>query len=263
MSRIFCTLILLTAYSKVAILIAQQNEFATCVRLTGTIINDSTKHTLPYVHLWNESTRKGDICNNKGCFSINARTGDTLVFSALGFYAKIILVTDSMVNTELVVTLKPQFYEVEEAVVIGYRNYESFKEQFIQLELPKTKADNLREHINIAGTKAAIEADNERINKEVLANPGIRIGLGKSSGDKTIRRIKELQSLKEKQRIINEKFNRSIVQDVTHLEADELTNFIAYCNFSEEFLYQSNLYDILEKISEQFELYKSEVIDNP
>jgi len=95
---------------------------------SGKIIDDSLEYALPSVHIWNESTRMGSISNNSGEFSIQLRNQDTVVFSAIGYFSYVMVVSASL-NQSVVVRLKPKKYEIDEVVVRRFRSYESFKYQ--------------------------------------------------------------------------------------------------------------------------------------
>lgn len=51
---------------------------------------------------------------------------------------------------------------------------------------------------------------------------------------------------------INQKYNRNYVAELTQLKDDRLTDFIAFCDFSEEFLFISNQYQIAEAVMDKF-----------
>ena len=68
--------------------------------------------------------------------------------------------------------------------------------------------------------------------------------------------LKKISNLKKKEKIIHEKFNRQLVADLTQLEGDSLSTFIAYCNFSEDYLYESDLYAIVEALTGKFNAYQ-------
>jgi hypothetical protein len=212
---------------------------------SGKIIDDSLGYTLPSVHLWNESTRMGGISNDSGEFSIKVRSQDTVVFSAIGYYSYVTVVSSSL-NQRVVVRLKPKRYKIGEVVLRRFRSYESFKYQVIHLELPESKISELKEYINETSTVAAVEADRERAIKDLLEfGYSITSSVG-IDREKVFR--EKISTLKKRELVINAKFNRLLVRDITQLDSDELTEFIALCNFSEEYLYETDLYTIIEAL---------------
>ena len=103
---------------------------------------------------------------------------------------------------------------------------------------------------------AAVEADAERAAKDKMERFGVTSSLGK--GINTYKEgQKKIRNLKMRERIIHEKFNRELVADLTQLEGDSLSTFIAYCNFSEDYLYESDLYTIVESLTDKFDAYQA------
>ena len=227
--------------------------------LQGRIIDDSTGEHISFVQLLNESKRKWAICDDNGSFSIPANQGDTLVFSALGYLGKVVIVSDSIIHNGLTVALLPRVYEIDKIKVFGFRNYSDFKEKFKALKLPETKTDILRENLAIAFKKIAEEAE---YNKEVSDMQGLN-GVGatipfqlRSKEDRQRLHLQEIIKQEEKQHIIEKKYNREIIADLTHLKDDELTDFMIFCNFSKEYLLRTDQYDILVEVLKKLKLYK-------
>ena len=224
--------------------------------LRGIIVDDSLGHALPFVHLWTTNSNTGGISNDSGEFEITVSDQDSLVFSALGYFSDSIVVPDSTLNQNVVIHLKRKRYELAEVVVRRFGTYESFKQQVLNLKLPKTQTDYLREHLKVSATSAALEADSERVAKDKIKGFGITSSLGR--GINTYKEgQKKISNLKKRDKIIHEKFNRVLVADLTQLEGDALSTFIAYCNFGEDYLYESNLYTIVEALTDKFDSFQA------
>jgi hypothetical protein len=230
--------------------------------LSGKIVDDSIGYALPFVHLWNESTRLGGFSNDSGEFSMKVRGQDTVVFSAIGYFSDVFVVPGSSLNQNVVVRLKPKIYEIGEVIVRRFRSYESFKYQFIHLDLPETKTAFLREHIKVSSTAAAVEADRERAIKEKLDGFGYTTPLSGGINPEKARKEK-ISKLKKREQIINEKYNRVLVGDLTQLDGDELSDFMAYCNFSKDYLFETDLYTIIEALHVKFDAYQNMILDIP
>ena len=211
---------------------------------SGRIIDDSLEYALPSVHVWNESTRMGTISNESGEFRISLRKQDTLVFSAVGYMSSVMVVSPSM---NQLVRLRPKLYEIDEVVVRRFRSYESFIYEVVHHEVPESEIAELRDYMQVMSTAAALKADMERAVEDKLETG--RIGyitpLGKGVDREKAFRDK-MDAQKKRERVIQAKFNRALVRDLTHLDGDELTGFIAYCDFSEDYLYETDLYTIME-----------------
>ena len=222
---------------------------------SGNIIDDSLGYALPSVHLWNERTRMGTISDETGKFDIHVREQDTVVFSILGYDSYVYVVPSFMPQKQLV-RLKQKRYEIDELVVKRFRNYASFKYHVLHLDLPESETAQLKTHIQAASVDVALEADRERAvkNKIETGRIGYITPLGK--GLNREKAFKQKMTAREKrERIIQSKFNRELVGDITQLEGDELSEFIALCDFSEDYLYEADLYTIIEALYIKLEEY--------
>ena len=237
--------------------LAAQIDSSSIQVFSGKIVDDSLGYSLPSVHLWNESTRMGGISDASGEFSIHVRSQDTVVFSAIGYESYVTVISSSL-DQKVVVRLKSKKYEIDELVVRRFRNYESFKYQVIHLDLPESETAELKEYINLTSTAVALEADRERAINDKLETGrfGYTTPLGKGfNREKAFR--EKMSNLKKRERVINAKFNRVLVADLTQLEGDELTEFIALCNFSDEYLYESDLQTIMEALYAKLSDYQN------
>jgi len=222
---------------------------------SGKIIDDSLGVALASVHLWNESTRKGSISDDSGAFSIRVKNRDTIVFSAIGYDSYVMVVSPSLIEAGFV-RLKPRTYEIDEVVIRRFSSYESFIYQAVHLDLPEPEIEETREYIQAISTAAALEADRERAIKEKVERFGYTIPLGKGVDPAKAFKEKMIRQ-KEREQIIHAKFNRELVGDITHLEGDELTRFIALCDFSEDYLYETELYTIIQDLYAIFHDYQN------
>ncbi|NJK85949.1 MAG: hypothetical protein HC906_08250 [Bacteroidales bacterium] len=64
-------------------------------------------------------------------------------------------------------------------------------------------------------------------------------------------KLKEIIQRENYQKIIDQKYNRQIVEDLTGLKDLELDEFILFCRFDSDYLYRTSQYEILEKVLEK------------
>jgi len=216
--------------------------------------------TVPFALIYNESLRKGFTANQEGKFRIPASEGDTLVITAVGYYGKVVIVAPGFPDYYINITVIPCLYEIDEVKVFAFRDYHDFKDEFLALELENTPARQLRNDLFILSREAAIESDHEREVRESLdRNQGdfAKVGIPiLSREEKQMLNYAEVLKKEKRQRVIYEKYNRQLIYNITHLPENELTEFIGYCNFTEEYLYQATAYEILVRIEAKFEEYK-------
>ncbi len=226
--------------------------------LKGNIIEENTFEYIPLVHIYNERTRKTSVSDTAGNFMIKVNKGDTLVFSAIGFYFKVVYVTDSLLKEETVfIELLPRRYEISEARIYALGSYEQFKHKVLALKLPETRAGKLRKYLHELSRKEGKEIKYQQ-EMDKLAEGRLVIASVPILTPEEIAMIK-LKKIIEKEKIQNviyEKYNRKIVAGVTGLKDEELTEFMVFCNFSEEYLLETNQYDIMVRVLEKLEVYK-------
>ncbi len=223
--------------------------------LKGIVIDDSSKETVPFANIFNESQRKWYLSHEKGSFSIDVRPGDTLAITCIGYLGKKLIISEEDFKNEMSVLLTPRQYNIDEVQVVAYKKYEDFQKAFLNLELPETRADLARINLQEACEKYAKDAVYNKNAEYKLQNPGIGFSIGKS-GNEGKELLAKLKKKDEIQYLIDKKYNRELVYRLTDLEGDELTNFMGFCNFSMEYLEKATEYEIVERIMQRYEAYK-------
>ncbi|MEZ5072007.1 MAG: hypothetical protein R2751_13875 [Bacteroidales bacterium] len=148
-------------------------------------------------------------------------------------------------------------YGIGEVEVRRFRSYESFLYQVINLDRPESEIEPLRVHLKESAMTAAVEAERERVAREKMEGFGFTTPPGKGfDREKAFREM--IAARQHRLRVIESKFNRTLVGDITKLEGEELTDFIAQCNFSEDFLYETDLVTILEAVNRNMAAYQAE-----
>jgi hypothetical protein len=225
---------------------------------SGTVMDDSLGTILPFTHIWNESTRQSSFSDDSGTFQVKIKGQDTLVFTTLGYMSEVVVVSKSTLNQHVQIRLKQKIYELGEVVVRRFRSYESFKYQVLNLDLPENGTEQAKEFIQLTSVAVAIETDRERAVQDKIETGrfGYTTPLGKGI-DREKAFKEKIAKLKQREKVIAAKFNRELVGDLTQLEGEELTRFIAFCNFSEDYLYETNLIAIADSIYAMFNDFQS------
>ena len=261
MKNIFI-LILIKLFLNCSISITHAQDFFEGSLLKGKCIDDSTKTIIPWVNIFNESQRISGNAKDNGEFLIQASTGDTLVFSAVGYLSSVIIVKESFYNQKLIIELEPRTYQIREATIKSVKNYTQFKQDFVQLELKQTALDSVSADLNVKAKKVARKAEYDRMVEEVFAREkGTLFVLGTSIKSKKSKQVKALNRVKRnehEQKLIETKYNKEIVQEYTKLKGDQLKNFMLFCNLSSDFLMEASDYEIALKIKEKLEKFQLE-----
>ena len=129
-----------------------QNE--RLVQLTGRI-RDELLQPIPYSHIFIMNNLRGTITDNQGKFSIVTEISDTIMFSCLGYKRKTIVIPDNLPEPFLTldITLLTDTFFIGEVVVYPWRNYEEFKEAFLNLKLPDDDMERARRNIALLKTQ--------------------------------------------------------------------------------------------------------------
>ncbi len=227
----------------------------------GVIIDNSTEIEIPFANIFNENKRTLFHAQKDGSFSIVADKRDTLVVSAIGYFSELVFLSDTLSIDSLIIKLESRSYEIREAVITIPKKYSQFKQDVLNLKLPKTELDKLSEDLTETSKQVIIEAEYDRMVNEVFAREkGTLFVLGtsiKTRNEKNKKKFKKVLSKEEEQKLIDAKFNRKMVKSLTKLPDNEITDFIVFCNFKPEFILYASEYEIIKLIYEKLEEYKN------
>lgn len=229
--------------------------------IRGKVVDSGTGKAVEYAYVLNYSLHQSIYSSTGGEFNLGARQGDTLVMYAVGYYYQKIIVNEAMLGTQQVTAypLKQQAYELSEARIIGLGTYDDFKQQFIDLNQPKTKTEKLAEYLAESSRPEAIEA----YNKAKVAQGGAIVAVSILTPEEKERLV--LARIIEKEKIhdqIYQKYNPKVVKTVTGLsDDDEIIEFMVYCNFSDAYLLAVSEYDLMTRIALKYELFKQKKLD--
>ncbi|MFI2742409.1 carboxypeptidase-like regulatory domain-containing protein [Zhouia sp. PK063] len=243
-------LLLLTFFAAKA---QESNENQT---VSGVIFNTEDDAAMGNVSILNLNQVTGRVSNDKGEFSIPAKVNDTLYFSFLGFKPIKIRVTNDLINiknnriglTELAYALNE--VTVSPFIITGYLDIDA-------KNVPINNAYKYR----IPGLNTGYEAGNARPGalSNVLGaifNPADL--LYKVFG-KRPRQMRKLEKIKQDDQIRNllaTKVDRETLSALLQVSKDDIDDILRSCNFSDDFIKNSNDLQILDAISNCYEDYK-------
>jgi len=125
------------------------------------IINDQSNTGLADVHVYLYNKYRGCRTNNAGIFTLVVQKGDTIIFSKIGYKKSRLILPDTLRYTHLSieVTLVTDTILIEAVKIFPWKNYQQFKEAFINLKLKEDK-DLANAKFNFAIIRAQILVDN-------------------------------------------------------------------------------------------------------
>lgn len=237
--------------------VAVSQKFSSKSRnFTGIIIDSTTNQDIPFVNILNESIRVWAISDTTGKYKIPAKAGDTLVFSVIGYLGKFIVLDDQDIQNSVITKLIPRTYDIAEVEVFGYSSYAQFKQKFQTLEVPETRTDILRENLDRISQEVGREAHIKQVMDKTAGGGNLLSVPILSKEDKERIKLAEIKKEEKIQAIIDKKYNRQIISDLTGLKGDELDDFMLFCKLDRKFLLNASEYDILAKVLERFEAFK-------
>lgn len=129
------------------------------VQLSGIIKNEYLE-PLPYAHIFILNDSRGTITDPYGKFTIVTRVHDTVMFTSLGYKSRKLIIPDTLKEPflNIQVILETDTIMISEVVIYPWKNYEQFKEAFLNLKLPEDDMERARK--NIALLKTQIILDN-------------------------------------------------------------------------------------------------------
>ena len=217
--------------------------------LKGYVEDRSTSSPLHGAHIQNIRTRKLAITSLNGTFAIPASVGDSIILSYTGFERKLLIVTEDKLQKPLSIALNPAEIELNDVVITPFPEYWRFKQMILETD---PQDSSLAISLPMVGKYAFYDPRSEPMPlQENLLAPSIAVPINLEGLTKRGKEKKKLQKALEQERkwkIASEKFNRQWVKDLTELEGEVLTNFIAFCNFSADYIIETHLLELKAEI---------------
>lgn len=232
--QILCVLFALPAFS--------QKMFS------GAIIDSENGNALPHVYIENTSRKLLAESDNNGRFEIFVHKGDTLVFSSIGyFWAKHIVTNDN----NLTFKLTPQTYELNLITKLFPYSYEELSNKVLHM---KPTDDTL--NLNIPHEHYQPLNNHQPGQLSYTINGAITdLYNATNRHARNAMKAAELLSHKENILIMNHKFNKEIVMEMTHVPENYFDKFIAFCDFSDDFLINTSDFQIIMTICWKYERF--------
>lgn len=216
------------------------------------VVRDSASHQdMIGVHVQNIDAGSLTSTNEYGKFKLPSKPGDTLVFSSVGHKTLAWVATEEWFNGEEVEFLLPvNTIYLDEVVVGEFPEYRRFKDQIIKTQPEDTTFE-------VFGVPRVVMDPYPQMEKSEYLNPAFvffhpvsAIHHSVSKKEKEKRKMQQIRKQSHMVDLAEVKFTREWVSESTKLEGDKLTSFIAYCNFSNQYIAATPLYMIHERMME-------------
>lgn len=243
---------------------AVSQERSTYFQLKGYVISKTDSSRIPFAHIFNESTRTSAISGTTGFFSIRIKGQDSIVFSSVNHFPRLLILEKgkSYKDSLVYVTMKARIYGIEAVSIFRKRNYGVFREEVLALDMPKTEIELVKDSLVEKSKEVALKAYEELKTNQMLSREPDQIRIATvpiySREEKERRKLKKVIEKEKIRQRVHEKFNKSLIQQLTGLEGPELTEFFVYLDFSDKYVLKTRDYDIRKRIMDKFELYLKE-----
>lgn len=215
---------------------------------SGRIVDADTKDAVVKAYVENSSRHLSSETNQTGNFEIYAEPGDTLVFSSLGYYwAKHIVTNES----NLIFHLAPQVYEIGTVLKLFPYNYDELTRRVLAM---KPVEDTFKLNLEHEPFQQVNTHQAGQLNYTI---DGALTALYNATNRHARNAVKaaELLNNKENILIINKKFNKAMVKEITNIPDEYFDRFITFCNFTDDFIVKTSDFQIIMAICFKYDCF--------
>ncbi len=134
----------------------------TIVQFSGMILTDDDGQLMPvpFATIAIKGEGRGTYANYKGFFSLVARKGDKITFSAIGFSTTTFVIPDTIKSSRFSVVqlMSGDTFNLPETVIFPWPDRNNFKREFLAMDVTQDLAEHARE--NIAEERLAAVREN-------------------------------------------------------------------------------------------------------
>ncbi len=224
----------------------------------GTVRNSSNYQPISFAIVKNEMLKTRIISDEEGNYSIPINRGDLLKITAIGFEDGFYIVNDSIsFIRDFPIQLKPRVYELKEFMLTPYKTVMQFKHAIANLKLPD---ENPLPELNLPFSIPSTETNEPgQLNPIVFSGP---ISFFYNTFSHKAKMLKKYQKLivKDYETANIEKRLKSVLIEelIPFKSAEEMDNFIAFCQFDFSFLLNLSDYELIALLQEKYRAYLHE-----
>ncbi|MFY0689589.1 MAG: hypothetical protein JXQ90_20630 [Cyclobacteriaceae bacterium] len=233
--------------STVTSILAQEHKVGTLVSNDGQPVVGA--------HIQNLTQKQYTVSSITGQFKLPVSLGDSLWLSCVGYQSAGFVVQDQWASSpNMIITMQSDTIFLD-AVTVNILPSEQFLKQQILNHQPEEKQSFYgMPQVQIGPSKMLSDAHVKSVGFAIRHPFGFAYhNLSKKQKEK--RKAHHLKQTARNRTIAYDKFTRDYVQQLTKLEGNDLTNFMLYCDFSEEFLMASTQFQVGEAIKDKFKAY--------
>ena len=226
--------------------------------VSGKIINPETLKGISFAHVKIHESYLGIICDSLGFFRLRINPNEKLKVTALGFKEQIVEVTPPTEADEVFqdIIMVRQSYLLQEVEIYSLGTWKDFKEDFV-------KADDPVEE-DIASTFDFGNLNLTQKEASTLQRGGFGVNL--MDGVDLIKKISKRRKARKagptmadwQLRILQSKFNKEVVAELTHTSGLTLDVFMEYINENSNFTHRTSEMYIGVKVKQLYSRFLEE-----
>jgi hypothetical protein len=199
-------------------------------------------------HVMNISTNSATITNSSGFFAIRVQRNDTLVFSAVQFKKKELVVTAELMDSALVsVPLEDELTELDEVIVTPYNLTGDISKDILTLKMdPPVTAESL----GLPNAHVRIPTKSERELFEATSGGGLlpinSILNGISGRTKMLKERVARNKLYDRTERVREFYTDSLYRTKLRIPEAKIDDFLYFCEIDARFQYLVDAHDVLK-----------------
>ncbi len=210
-------------------------------------LHDNTSNEpIPQAHIQNLTQQKFTVSSFTGEFRIPMELGDSIWISCVGYQSTGFIIAREWADTnDLIIKMERDTILLDEVIIARLPPEYVFKERILKYQ---PENDSV---IEFHGVQKAADYDNPLLLDQhvksigfALRHPFGFIYHNTSKKEKEKRKLYKIEKSRFRSYEIDQKYNREYVSALTKLDGDDLTNFMMFCDFSEDFLYRSTQFEI-------------------
>ena len=224
-------------------------------KFMATVMDADTAVAIPNCRIINKTQNLGTLSDEYGFFTITANTGDSIMFSSIGYGRVTMVVRDSMYTNDRIVRIKPVVYVLNEIEIGILSTYDRFKRNILSKEAQEAyRLAPLASKYDIYIPPLPNQGG---INVPLMVSPVTFLYNLWSKEGKQYQHYVNIINGTAEFIIIGDKFNGLLVKELTGLENDELIKFMSYCMFTKEYLLYAPAREIQWEIMRKYRTYRS------
>mgnify|MGYP001140784442 CR=1 FL=1 len=233
------------------------NSIDLAIFLKGQVVSNIDKTPLQGAHLFNLNSVIGTIANDEGQFELVTKVNDTIYVSYLGYQSiKLKITNDLLKGNELVIELHEKTEEITEVVVKSHKLV-----GVLEIDAKNVPKDKYA-RIHIVGLPQTYEVGTRTRRNytspiDALFRPIDFVYSMFGKKPKQLKKLKKLRKDDNLRKMLEGKFNRELMMEYLDMDAQELTELLNECNYSDYFIKSASDLQLIEAILLCYENHKA------